>query len=155
MKSLFTLLMLCGLFFFSCKSDTNSNSDNNSATTNPDGSTHVPSSPSSLMLGLWHFAVVVGDQPVADKYKGRWIDIKRDDTFTSGLYLEENNSGTWSYNPETKIISLKYKNDEGLAPEWETQGGGESIIWKGSTPNNKTGLQIKMVVNLEGKRPAQ
>ena len=159
MKSTITILSLCLCFFWSCQSDTPADSgseaieDNSNATT--DAPTHIKSEKAAIMVGLWHYAIAVGNSEEAEKYTGRWIEIKRDDTFISGLYLNETNSGTWSYDEEKKYIKLNFKEDEGLSTEWETQGFGETVIWKGSTPNNKTGTQIKMVKQFDGARPGK
>ncbi|MFT5802758.1 MAG: hypothetical protein ACI956_002579, partial [Nonlabens sp.] len=90
-----------------------------------------------------------------EKYTGRWINIKRDDTFTSGIYLKENNSGTWSYNEETKIIQLMPKETEDIQTDWLVNGSGEFLILLGSTDTNKTGMQIRMSLSLDGSKPGK
>ncbi len=165
MKSLFISLSFCLFFFASCKTDTKTPTESGTTNTteavketNPStpAEVHVPSSAAAPLIGLWHYKDIIHihKEEVA-KYTGRWIHIKRDDTFTSGIYLKENNSGTWSYNEETKIIQLNPKEKEDIATDWLVNGNGEFLLWLGSTETNKSGMQIRMGLSLDGSKPAK
>ncbi|MFT4668225.1 MAG: hypothetical protein ACI8YQ_003794 [Polaribacter sp.] len=165
MKSLITTLSFCLIFFASCKTDTKTSSDtaNSQESVNEvkpptptSADVHVPSAAAAPLIGLWHYQDIVHiRKEEVEKYTGRWINIKRDDTFTSGIYLKENNSGTWSYNEETKIIQLMPKETEDIQTDWLVNGSGEFLILLGSTDTNKTGMQIRMSLSLDGSKPGK
>ncbi len=157
MKSRIVLLVIVLSSSFACQPDTPAKSDDLSiseanAFIDP---VHIKSEKAAVLVGLWHYAVTVGKPEEVSLYDGRWIDLQRDDTFTSGQWLEETNSGTWSYEDEGNYLRLIYNNNENLATEWQTQGSGTTVIWKGSTPNNPSAIQIKMEKNLENARPGK
>ncbi len=117
---------------------------------------HVPASVLSPMIGLWHYQTVVGvkDAKTKDDYLGRWIDLKGDQTFISGLWQEQTNSGKWTFDPESSLINFYYEKPEVIYDEFKVQGAGmDIIIFKGNTSRTKRGIQIKMVK--ENDRPVQ
>ncbi len=94
MKSFCSILLLSifGLFV-ACKSDSTAQSEADGNKTEGEG-THVKASKTAPIQGMWHHAVSVGNAEKVKLYEGRWIDIKPDETFTSGIWLNQNNSGT-------------------------------------------------------------
>lgn len=150
-RSLFTLaslLLFSTLLFTSCKSDkkVDQQATNNKEEGAP-APQHFKSERAAVLVGFWHYAMTVGDDKDEKMYQNRWIDIKRDDTFTSGIFDKETNSGTWSFIDERESVILNYdKKDEGLAYEWKIQGYGDMLIWKGDLAgSNPKSTQIKMM----------
>jgi len=151
-----SLILFSGLLLTSCKSD--KTADQQAATTSGEEGApapqHFKSERAAVLVGFWHYSMIVGDAKDKEKYQNRWIDIKRDDTFTSGLLDKQTNSGTWSFADETETVILHYdKKDEGLAYEWNIQGFGDMVIWKGNTASNPKATQIKMMKQKEPKFP--
>lgn len=156
LKVLASLLLLTSLFFTSCKSD--KAADQQAAVSSESDATappHFKSERAAVMVGFWHYAMVVGDAKDKEMYQNRWIDIKRDDTFTSGVFDKETNSGTWTFADDRESVILNYnKKDEGLAYEWKIQGYGDMLIWKGDLAgSNPKSTQIKMMKQKEAKFP--
>ena len=141
-----TCLLAFSIFFIGCKSDASADKQAAAeAETEKESSTHVKSERAAVAVGFWHYSIVGGPQEERDRYKGRWVHVKRDDTFTSGIYDKETNSGTWTFDDPTSTILLRYaKSDENLAYEWQVKGYGETVIWMGNTPSNPKSTQIKM-----------
>jgi len=168
MKSAFStlskILLVSLLLFVSCKSDPKDTTSNNNTTSQPVGantpaeptaSTHISASSTAPLIGLWHYHNIGGNKEKTVAYKGRWVDLKADMTYTSGIYLEENNSGTWTYSDKTKLIKLMPKETEEIETEWVVSGNGEFILWLGNTSNNKSGIQIRMKKIMDGAKPAK
>ncbi|MFK8101669.1 MAG: hypothetical protein AB8G15_04065, partial [Saprospiraceae bacterium] len=114
-----------------------------------DTSLHVKASHLSKYLGMWSYAGVVGGEGAKEKFAGRWIQFKGDGTFESGIWEEKNNQGHWYADPDTKIIKIAYDKGEEIHGEWRVQGGGDTMIWLGNTPNNPKSTQIKMALITE------
>ena len=117
---------------------------------------HVPASILAPMIGLWQYQTVVGvkDAKTKDDYFGRWIDLKGDQTFTSGIWQEQTNAGKWAFDGETKLINFNYNKAESIFDEFQVQGVGQDVIvFKGNTIRTTRGIQIKMVKDNE--RPVQ
>ncbi len=153
-----SLLLLSALVFTSCKSDKKADqqaaSSSSSASTGEAAPQHFKSERAAVLVGFWHYAMVVGDPKDVEKYQNRWIDLRRDDTFTSGIFDKQTNSGTWSFADEAESVILHYdKKDEGLAYEWRIQGYGDMVIWKGNTPSNPKSTQLKMMKQKGVKYP--
>lgn len=164
MRPIHCLFILLISLLISCQSDTKSNAASSteeteaaktSAATNQSSGTHIAASTEARFVGMWHYETIVGNPAKKEDYVGRWINMKRDNSFTSGLYFEENNSGTWSYDENEKIIKLNFKEPEEIESEWLVNANGDFIIWIGNANSNMTGLQIKMVRYAEDKRPAK
>jgi hypothetical protein len=110
---------------------------------------HYKASPDSPLIGLWVTQFALGS-PNVDKdelskeFEGRWHDLKADNTFESGRWQEKTNSGTWIFDPETRIIQLNYTQTEPVGNEWKIQGDANRMVWLGNTPNNRKGTQLKL-----------
>ncbi|MEL6638274.1 MAG: hypothetical protein AAFW73_20410 [Bacteroidota bacterium] len=117
---------------------------------------HVEASVLAPLIGLWHYQTVAGikDPKVKDDYLGRWIDLKGDQTFTSGIWQEQTNSGKWTYDGESTLINFYYDQSEVIYDEFQVQGAGMDIVaFLGNTSRTKRGIQIKMVK--ENERPVR
>ena len=154
-KVIFYFLSL--LIFTACQTDSNTAQQASavpSASSTPAPATekrepvHVPASTLAPLIGMWHYeaVTVIKDVATQEAYIGRWIDLKGDQSFTSGKWQEQTNTGKWSFDTETQQINFYYEQAEDIFDEFIVQGvGGETIIFKGHTPRTQTGIQIKMV----------
>lgn len=124
---------------------------------NEDGTVHVKGDPSAFLVGLWEVEyALVGSTPKTDfRYKGAWIDMKGDFTFTSGTYDEQTNQGTYTYTSEPdKIIKYSFdKPDKILPTEAKVKGYAVSLLLMGKTPPDGKKSQIK--IRQTNKRPAK
>lgn len=157
----FAFYLFSLLIFAACQPDSGNGQSNQAAltpgTTSPSDApnntnnrepVHVPASTLAPMIGLWHYEATAGlkDAATRDLYEGRWIDLKGDQSFTSGKWQEQTNSGKWEYNAESKQINFFYQKNEGIYDEFIVQGaGGEIVVFKGNTERTTRGIQIKMV----------
>ena len=84
---------------------------------------HFEASHEAPYCKLWviKMAAVVDDP---DNFKGRWFNLKRDNTFESGQWGETTNSGTWSIGKNTNIIQLAFNKEENFPLRWKIQGAG-------------------------------
>ena len=153
----------CTMLLFSlvaCTDSTNSNSssDNNGGGAAANDGTHVSASDIAPFIGLWSYSVAVSNDIIRqESYEGRWIALDGDMNFTSGIWGDQTNKGTYSYNKNSQIISLDYADDSKDADmDWGIQhGGGEVMIWKGNSGRNTAGDQIRMqMVQERPQRPA-
>ncbi|MFK7809052.1 MAG: hypothetical protein AB8F74_14710 [Saprospiraceae bacterium] len=164
MKILNLILCLSLCFFFACNTDTKSpaatpevveKTTAESAPKTEPSSTHVAPSAEARFVAMWHYETIVGNVELKEAYVGRWINMKRDNSFTSGIYFDEDNSGTWSFNENTKIMTLKFDKEEEIETEWLVNSNGDFVIWIGNANTNTTGLQIKMARYPQDKLPAK
>lgn len=151
----------CLILFVACQPDSNTTATQSAtspltSSSNEDGKkasakkeiVHVPASNLAPMIGMWHYEAIVGvkDPNVRAKYEGRWIDLKGDQTFTSGVWQEQTNSGKWSFDSDNQKINFNYATAEDLFDEFVVQGvGGDVVVFKGNTDRTARGVQIKMV----------
>jgi len=123
-------------------------------TKNPDGTVHVKSSYGAFLVGTWFYGYAFGSENKTEDYKGRWIQFKRDDTFISGIYDQQTNQGTFTYDHENKqMITINYEKEEPIFNQWKIQRGQYACVWKGNTPLNNSGIQIKMEQQNPNDRP--
>lgn len=154
MKNFIWLFSFAVLFAF-CKNETTDNKATDAATntaTDPhaghdhatsDSPQHIKASPDSPYVGLWVVQQAMGKK-INDDAKGKWFNLKADNTFESGQWQESRNTGTWSYLPNSNYIRLVFAKAEDFPGEWEVQGSGDRILWKGNTPANPEGTQMLM-----------
>lgn len=127
--------------------DTAPNSENVASQDGAAGSanekTHFEASHESPYCKLWviKFAAEVEKQ---EDYKGRWFNLKCDNTFESGQWQETLNKGQWAIEESTNILSLYFNDPTDFPAAWQIQGsgGGGRIIWKGNVPGNLPGYQL-------------
>ena len=157
----FLWILTITLLFTHCANENPKNTvaqTDSSETVTPAEPGHHKASPDSPYIGLWvvQFALGSTDEDknaIPNEYQGRWFSLKPDNTFESGKWQESNNTGNWSFDPETHIILLNFKNQETIGHEWKIQGSGERMVWLGNTPNNSKGTQLKLT--RETKLPVQ
>ena len=146
----FLFILTLTLLFAACKNEPSKkqNVQNAKPADSHEGHAHVKASADGPLVGVWEytFAMGINDKGVGERYADRWIEMKMDNTFESGIGVDQNNKGTWSFDDNTKFIDLNYETKEdGLADQFKVQGiGGLEVIWKGNTPRNPRGLTIKM-----------
>lgn len=155
MRSLIFILAICSFFQLSCKqSGTKTNESGVYSTKNADQQSDVKLVPASVLaplIGKWEVELTAGITKKADRdlYQGRWFALTGDQTFICGIYDKATNQGTYEFAEETNLIDFYFETPEvGVASQYEIQGIGVNdssvLIWKGNTPKNKKGMQLKM-----------
>ncbi len=157
MKNILWILLIAFLFT-NCGNETNNTgsqeSQENQPTTSqsetPSEPGHYTASPDAPYVGLWVIQFALGSgaeskEELAAEFEGRWFNLKRDNTFTSGKWQESNNAGKWSYDASTKFILLEFQQPDGFNPQWRIQGQGDRMVWLGNTPSNQKGTQLKLI----------
>ncbi len=147
----FIWILMTALIFTQCADEntTTSETQDGAETTTPAEPGHYKASADSPLIGLWVIQFALGSANVdkdelSKEYEGRWHDLKADNTFESGRWEEKTNSGTWSFDGETRIIQLNYTQTEPIGNEWKIQGDANRMVWLGNTPNNRKGTQLKL-----------
>ncbi len=151
MKNL-TWILFAVIFLASCANETSNNSEVQKEindTTSTSEPKHYKASADAPLVGLWEVQFALGSGNVdkdalANEYVGRWLNLKPDNTFESGKWQESSNTGNWSYDAETKIVTIHYDKPETIGFEWRIQGKGDRMVWLGNTPNNKKGTQLSL-----------
>jgi len=114
-----------------------------------DHSTHVKASAEAPWIGFWavEFGVRPSDKTYAEKVKGKWYNLKKDNTFEYGLYQKDLGKGTWKIDEKTSAIQLSFENKpaDDFPNEWKVLGVGDAMIWLGNTTTNNTGAQVKFL----------
>ncbi len=105
--------------------------------------THAQASHEAPYCKLWviKFAAEVEKQ---EDYKGRWFNLKCDNTFESGQWEKTMNKGQWKIEEESNILNLYFNDPTDFPARWQIQGagGGGRILWKGNIPGNEPGYQL-------------
>jgi len=155
MKKVFTITLLAFLFF-ACQSDSKDTADSNENAAVPavqsndphaghDHATpkHHKASSASPYIGKWTYYHAIKD---SDYYKGRYIDLKGDGTFTSGVNDKQTNTGTWTLDEEKNYLDFDYAdNTVDRDEQWKSQKNTpDVIILIGNAPKNDSGNQIKL-----------
>lgn len=125
--------------------------------TNPDGTVHVKSDMTAFLVGIWEvqYALVGSSQKIDPRYKGAWIEMKGDFTFTTGIYDQETNKGTYKFQPEPdRLLTFSFDKEEKLLPaEAKIQGYAVQLVLNGNTPMEGKQSQIK--IGQTSKKPAR
>jgi len=106
------------------------------------------STKANLSMGYWHIggAVNIKTDEGGEGYVGKWIQFRKDMTYTFGQDDQDLDSGVWLFNEDGEYIEFRSKTDKNFyINEWKTKQIGDIIILTGNTPNNPTGGQIKLV----------
>jgi len=131
--------------------------DNPNITTNSDGSVHVKGDMTAFLVGLWEVEyAIVGSTPKVDaRYQGAWIQMNGDFTFTTGIYDQQTNKGTYSFQSEPeRLLRFKYEKEEKLLPsEAKVQGYAVQLVLLGETPMEGKQSQIK--IGQTSKKPVR
>jgi len=170
MKNIFLLFAV--VFLISCGNDTtkhpapsaspdshagHDHSSSENVVTQADGTVHVKGDPSAFLVGLWEIEyALVGSTPKADiRYKGAWIDMQADFSFTCGVYDEQTNTGTYTFTSEpVKTVEFSFEKPEKLLPKKvEVKGQAVSLVLIGKTPPDGKNSQLK--IGQTSKRPSK
>lgn len=123
-------------------------SDNSNVVTNPDGTVHVKGDMTAFLVGIWEVQyALIGSTPKIDaRYKGAWIEMNGDFTFTTGIYDKETNKGTYKFQAEPdRLLSFEFEKEEKLLPsEAKVQGYAVQLVLLGETPMDGKQSQIKI-----------
>ena len=135
----------------------NHESDNPNIVTNPDGTVHVKGDPTAFLVGLWEveYALIGATPKIDDRYKGAWIEMNGDFTFTSGIYDKQTNQGTYKFQSEpNRLLSFTFDKEEKILPaEAKVQGYAVSLVLLGETPMDNKQSQIK--IGQTSKKPSR
>lgn len=122
--------------------------DNPNIVTNPDGTVHVKGDITAFLVGIWEvqYALIGATPKVDSRYKGAWIDMKADFSFTTGIYDQVTNKGTYKFVDEPKrLLTLNYEKEEKIMPsEVEVKGYAVGLVLLGKTPMEGQNSQIKI-----------
>ena len=131
--------------------------DNPNIVTNPDGSVHVKGDPSAFLVGLWEVEyALIGATPKVDaRYKGAWIEMNGDFTFTTGIYDQQTNQGTYKFQTEPeRTINFSFQKDEKIMPsKAKVQGYAVQLVFVGETPMDNKQSHIK--IGQTSKKPSR
>ncbi len=131
--------------------------DNPNIVTNPDGSVHVKGDITAFLVGTWaiEYALVGSTPKVDSRYKGAWIEMEPDFNFTTGIYDQVTNKGTYKFVDEPeRLLSFDFEKEEKLLPsEAIVQGYAIGLVLKGNTPMEGKRSQIK--IKQTSKRPTK
>ncbi len=129
--------------------------ENPNIVTNPDGSVHVKGDITAFLVGIWEvqYALIGATPKVDSRYKGAWIDMKPDFSFTTGIYDQVTNKGTYKFVDEPKrLLTLDYEKKEKIMPsEVEVKGYAIGLVLLGKTPMGGQNSQLK--IRQTSKRP--
>jgi len=173
-----TLLLLSLLFLIGCGSDKVKNpapsatpdahaghdhaghdhaADNPNIVSNPDGTVHVKGDVTAFLAGLWEvqYAIVGAVAKVDARYKGVWIEMKPDFTFTTGIYDQQTNQGTYKFQSEpNRLLSFSFDKEEKLLPtEVKVVGFSTELVLMGVTPMEGKNSQLK--IGQTSKKPSR
>lgn len=127
--------------------------------TNMEPVAEAKADPTAPLQGMWevNFAMTMEDDPKTSgkKVQGKWIYLKPEGIFTSGVYEKQTNNGTWKYDPDMDIISLNYEKPGDKSTTWKVQLGRDIIVWLGQTPENKSGSQIRLKRTKDNQLPVR
>ncbi len=162
MKNIFLMVSL--LFLIGCGSDKVKNpapsanpdahaghdhgQENANIVTNADGTVHVKGDKTAFLVGIWEVEyALIGATPKVDaRYKGAWIEMNPDFTFTTGIYDQQTNQGTYSFEAEpNRMLRFAYDKEEKLLPsEAKVRGQAVQLVLLGETPMDGKQSQIKI-----------
>ncbi len=132
-------------------------SDNPNIITNPDGSVHVKGDVTAFLVGLWEieYALIGAKPKIDERYKGAWIDMKPDFSFTSGTYDTQTNKGTYTFQDEPdRLLTFNFEKEEKILPtESKVQGFAIGLVLLGKTPMEGKNSQIK--ISQTSKKPTR
>ncbi len=144
---LFSLILI-----FSCnpsktKQATSTNETQKEAKVDPS----ILASPSTMLnmtTGYWHIGGAISSAIKGGKegYTGKWLKFLDDMTFIAGKDEKDLFKGTWRYDDDHDLITLRSKESKAyFLNEWRAKVVGDIIILIGNTPQNLKGGQIKLV----------
>lgn len=149
------------LIFGSCSSDTPKSTQSNITGTTQSVPKYkiviANASALSPLIGTWEADAVVGIKKTEERlnYEGMWFDLSADQSFSFGQYESQTHIGQYNFDEEEFIITFFFDPaDQKIAHQYKIQGlggsDGATLIWKGNTPENPKGMQLKMIkVNRE------
>jgi hypothetical protein len=100
-----------------------------------------------LTDGLWHcnMAYQPSDTTIHVNYQHKWLRFREDQTFD--ILLDQKkvlDTGRWAWDEQNNHAYLSC-NDPYINNSWAVQDKGFTMIWKGNTELNVTGIQIRMI----------
>ena len=94
---------------------------------------------------LMEVYVKIKDKEASLANRGRWWSFNPDGTFTSGRWMNETSSGTWTFDPQALALHLdNKKDDEDSEFTLKISHDGSVMIWIGTERYNQSMVQAKM-----------
>ncbi len=80
-----------------------------------------------------------------EKHKGRWYQFTRDGHITAGKWKEAVTKGTWTYHPQTAILTIRTE-DPSYTGEFSIKAASDFsvMIWIGTETYHQTDVQAKL-----------
>ncbi|MBK7232809.1 MAG: hypothetical protein IPH93_11250 [Saprospiraceae bacterium] len=95
---------------------------------------------------IWHFyfALSIAEETPKDNiYKGHWLDLKEDFTYTKGIYSNKTDEGRYLYIPQNGTIELRSTIDS--SSEWKLKVDPDAMLFIGTQKYGNNSWQIKFV----------
>jgi len=95
---------------------------------------------------LWHFyfALSIAEETPKDNiYKGHWLDLKEDFTYSKGIYSEKTDEGRYLYVPQNGTIELRSTRDS--SSEWKLKVDPDAMLLIGTQKYGNNSWQIKFL----------
>lgn len=102
----------------------------------------------NLMItdSIWHvyFALsIASEAPKENIYKGHWLDLKPDGSYTKGVFDQTTDQGKFVYSENTKNIELRSSSDS--SSEWTVKVDPQAMLFIGTNKYNNYPWQIKFL----------
>ena len=105
-----------------------------------------PNKFAGAFIGIWEYHH--SSTLKKNAYVNHWIELKRDQTFDSGVGAEKNNQGKWTLTKEKDgetYIDLDFENNTNRSDEqWRTQINSPVLVLIGNSKKMNTGEILKL-----------
>ena len=141
---IFSLLAILSISFVSCKSDKEDATKKQSNTEkNAKGDIiQKLNSAAFLTTGYWIIDGYVELHKEPD-IKGMYYKFFDDGTFEYYQYKNLLSKGIWKFDWRAQMIELSYEKLPHLPVQWDVMTFNSVMVWKGNTPKNPGGAQVK------------
>lgn len=128
--------------FFACKNENVSTKSSNTTKNDKGDVIQKLNSAAFLTTGVWKIDAYIETAESSD-VKGLYYKFYDDGTFDYHKDQEILSKGIWKFDWRAQMIDLTYEKLPRLPLQWEVLTFNNIMVWKGNTPKNPKGIQVK------------
>ena len=100
-----------------------------------------------LTKNMLHYKNVIGSggNNNDDSYKNKWVDLKDDGTYATGVNDKTSYEGIWMYDHPSTMLTLIPNPDDQKNSQWKVMFNEKVLVWVGTSRYGDNALQIRFI----------
>lgn len=145
-STLLLIILAVAITVISCKQEASNTSQAPAQDTTAVASSAEGHDYTFLTQGILHYTggIISGKDPRDEPFKGHWIDLEPNGSFTSGVYGDKTSGGRWAYNHDQKKLALMPDDTSQKPSEWNVMYNENMVVLVGTATYGDNNTQARL-----------